>query len=409
MEVRPGMSRQERVGWEAQARVATLVGQANVLAASVVDVIVEVLDAEAWGDGSLRSPEHWVAWRTGFSAARAARLVQIARRVQDLPECVALFRQGRLTEDAMGLIARKAPADRDGELADLASSLLHSQLSRILRHLPDQAPSERPEPERQVRGGFRPDGWWEGQQLLPPDEGALVQKALDGARNELFRERSADATPDVNGPVTWADAFVRVAEHALDALDPSSRRGEARGERAQVLIHLNGRSDGDGQARIHLGPQIPDTLRRYLCCDAKVRAVIEDDAGRLLGISPLEPTVNPRVRTVIEHRDQGCRYPGCGQRRWVHVHHIKHREDGGATVPANLCCLCPRHHRLHHQGAFDITGDPESPTGLRFTDRWGTEIGPPHYGPVAPPHFGTQPTFTPPTGEPLTARWFTWN
>jgi hypothetical protein len=176
-----------------------------------------------------------------------------------------------------------------------------------------------------------------------------------------------------------------------------------------VLIHLNGRSDGDGQARIHLGPQIPDTLRRYLCCDAKVRAVIEDDAGRLLGISPLEPTVNPRVRTVIEHRDQGCRYPGCGQRRWVQVHHIKHREDGGATVPANLCCLCPRHHRLHHQGAFDITGDPESPTGLRFTDRWGTEIGPPHYGPVAPPHFGTQPTFTPPTGEPLTARWFTWN
>ena len=38
-----------------------------------------------------------------------------ARRVHDLPACVALFRQGRLTEDAMGLIVPKAPGSRDGD------------------------------------------------------------------------------------------------------------------------------------------------------------------------------------------------------------------------------------------------------------------------------------------------------
>ncbi|MEX2294615.1 MAG: DUF222 domain-containing protein, partial [Acidimicrobiales bacterium] len=406
----PSMSRQERVSAKAEARLATLMGQINCLTSEMVDVIAEVLDADAWAPGGgVRSPQHWVAWRTGLSPARAAALVSMARRRGDLPKCEALFAAGSLTEDAMKVIAAKAPVERDDELADLAPMLLHTQLGRVLAHLPDQAPKPtvpKPEPERSVTFGFRPDGWWEGHQLLPPDEGALAQRALESSRNELFHDSAADAHPSVRGPVTWADAYVHLCEVGLDALDPATRRGEARGERAQVIVHLDGRSDGDGSARIHLGPLLPDQLRRYLCCDAKVRAVIEGRDGAVLGISPLEATVNPRLRLVIEQRDQGCRYPGCTQRRWVQVHHLIHREDGGLTVAVNVVCLCGYHHRLHHQGAFSITGDPSSPGGLTFTDHWGHNIGPPHYGPVAPPHFEAQPTYTAPLGERLESRWF---
>lgn len=224
----PGLSRQERVGREAEERAASLMGRMNADAARLVEVIVEVLDAEAWGaGGGLRSPEHWVCWRTGVSPARAKGLVGIARRVDELPLCVALFTKGSLTEDAMALIAAKAPAGRDGELAELAPMLLHSQLRRILAHLPDQEPKPpTPEPEREVRFGFREDGWWEGHQVLPPDEGALAQRALESARDELFHERAGDADAVVRGRVSWADAFVRVCEHALDGLDPASRRGQ---------------------------------------------------------------------------------------------------------------------------------------------------------------------------------------
>jgi hypothetical protein len=93
----------------------------------------------------------------------------------------------------------------------------------------------------------------------------------------------------------------------------------------------------------------------------------------------------------------------------VQVHHIVHREDGGLTITRNLCSLCPFHHRLHHRGAFTIDGDPEQPDGLRFTDHWGHDIGPPTYGPVAPPRYGAQPDFAPPLGERLESRWFSWN
>jgi hypothetical protein len=409
--VMPSMGPRERFEWDAEARAIELAGQANVVAAQLVDLLVEVLREEAWGgSGTLRSPEHWLCWRTGMAAGRAQKLVQIARRADELPACIALFRAGGLSEDAMALIARKAPAQRDGELADLAPLMLHAQLERVLRHLPEQERRTTPkiEPERGASGRFRQDGWWEGRQLLPPDEGAVAQKALESARSEVFAERHTDADPAVRGPVTWADGFVRLCEHALDGLDPDVQRGQPRGERAQVLVHLDARSDGEGHAAIHLGPQLPDALRRYLCCDAKVRAVIEGVDGALLGISPLAPTVSPRLRRVIEQRDQGCRYPGCSQRRWVQIHHLIHREDGGATVSINLCALCPYHHRLHHLGAFQISGNPELPAGLRFSDRWGHEIGPPHFGPVAPP-VGTNAHFTPPTGERLEARWFGWN
>src|SRR3546814_2427316 len=88
------MSRQERVGRESQDRVSALVGQSNVLAAQLVDVVVEVLDAEAWGGGEgLRSPEHWLSWRAGLSASRARGIVPIARRVAELPRCVGLDRK----------------------------------------------------------------------------------------------------------------------------------------------------------------------------------------------------------------------------------------------------------------------------------------------------------------------------
>src|SRR3546814_12922349 len=89
----------------------------------------------------------------------------------------------------MALIAAKAPGGRDGELADLAPKLLNSQLRRILAHLPENKPGEKPAPQRQDRFGYRPDGWWASHTLLPPDEGAIAQKARESARDELFSER----------------------------------------------------------------------------------------------------------------------------------------------------------------------------------------------------------------------------
>jgi hypothetical protein len=60
-------------------------GVINAHVAELVDVITGVLDDESWSVSGIRSPEHWVAWQCGVSRARAAQLVCMARRVNELP------------------------------------------------------------------------------------------------------------------------------------------------------------------------------------------------------------------------------------------------------------------------------------------------------------------------------------
>ena len=38
----------------------------------------------------------------------------------------------------------------------------------------------------------------------------------------------------------------------------------------------------------------------------------------------------------------------CGQKRWLHVHHIKPVSEGGTDTTENLITLCSSHHRIWH-------------------------------------------------------------
>ena len=82
-------------------------------------------------------------------------------------------------------------------------------------------------------------------------------------------------------------------------------------------------------------------------------------------------------KPYVEHRDGGCVLPGCNQQRWLHIHHIRHWENGGPTESPNLCALCPMHHRLLHAGLVTIDGDPSVPFGLMVRDRLGRVLRPP--------------------------------
>jgi hypothetical protein len=161
------------------------------------------------------------------------------------------------------------------------------------------------------------------------------------------------------------------------------------------------------RANIHLGDPLPDTLRRYLLCDADVRAMIESDEV-LAEISSKLRIVDDKMRVFIEQRDGGCRVPGCPQTRWLQIHHIWHWEDGGPTAPSNLCALCPMHHRLHHLGLLEIRGSPNHPAGLRFFDHKGREIGASPLSPRTGPVSSHARPYVHPPGEHVDWHWFEW-
>ena len=56
-------------------------------------------------------------------------------------------------------------------------------------------------------------------------------------------------------------------------------------------------------------------------------------------------------------------------------HHVRHWAEGGETSLDNLVLLCPTHHRLVHEGGFDVRRLDDG--AFQFTNRYGVAIRPP--------------------------------
>ena len=196
--------------------------------------------------------------------------------------------------------------------------------------------------------------------------------------------------------MSWADALVAMADRALGGSPRAAR------DRHLVVMHLR-----EGHAHLHLGPGLPDALRRYLACDAWVRPVLSrhgvaTSVGRALRIVPT------RTRLVVEERDRGCRVPGCGRHRRLEIHHVVPWSEGGPADTANLVALCPYHHRLYHRGLLGIAGNADDPGGLVFTDSQGRRLTGSGQ-PAPPPQLALGGNWTPPAGDRLDPRWVHFN
>ncbi|RYZ04058.1 MAG: HNH endonuclease [Myxococcales bacterium] len=112
-----------------------------------------------------------------------------------------------------------------------------------------------------------------------------------------------------------------------------------------------------------------------------VAAMAGCDAQRLpnahVGAAPSPPSaratqdVPPAVRRAVLRRDRHrCSVPGCSHARFVDIHHIRAKSDGGDHHPRNLLTLCGAHHRAIHEGTLMVT---ENERGLVFSHADGTQ------------------------------------
>jgi Holliday junction resolvasome RuvABC DNA-binding subunit len=76
---------------------------------------------------------------------------------------------------------------------------------------------------------------------------------------------------------------------------------------------------------------------------------------------------------VLRRDHQRCTVPGCRNARFLDVHHIKLRSEGGGNEADNLITLCGVHHRAAHRGELVVTGSVS--TGVRFRHADGSDYG----------------------------------
>jgi len=382
------------------AELAELTGQRNAIDGRIVEIVAEVDRDELWGNTGARSVAALVAWKTGCSAPNATSIATVAHRLAEFPHCAQGMREGRLSLDQVGVIAKSAGEGSDEHYAALASVATVSQLRTAIKLEPRPDRDRQPEPQRSItKHSDEEFSYWRIK--LPHLEAAKFDAALASHRDALIaqwkhdhgdRDDAADHMPPLPDTV---DAFLRLVEMGWDA--DATRRPH--GHHTTVVVHV----DVDKRAAsYHLGPLLTDADRQYLTCDATCEVWFERD-GQVIGAGRATRVINRRLRRALEHRDHTCVVPGCGATRGLHAHHITHWEDGGPTELANLCLLCPYHHRLHHRGGITVAGRADD---LQITDSDGralTAAALAHPPTTSPPAVGPCPG---PTGERADWWWY---
>ncbi len=155
----------------------------------------------------------------------------------------------------------------------------------------------------------------------------------------------------------------------------------SRADRFQVVLHVDAEAladsetlvDGSVDGSVAYESELEDGVRvsaetsRRLACDASRVVMTHGTDGSVLDVGRKTRTVPPAIRRALDHRDRGCRFPGCGL-RFCDAHHIEHWADGGETRLDNLVLLCRLHHRAVHEEGFGVAFTDDGRVHFRWPD-----------------------------------------
>ena len=405
--------------------IARLAAHLHAATYQLLVMVREFDERGGWGGGFL-SCAHWLSWRTGIGPGPAREKVRVAKALASLPQISAAMARGEMSYSKVRALTRVASPENELDLLGVAMHATAAHIEKLVRawRYVDRL-EEAQEEERRHQSRFLglvpdDDGTYVLRGRLDPEVGALLEKALEWASEALYREPAGEgaATNEEAEPTfeqRRADALGLLAERAM-ATGEFEERGEpgelgepgenrsvrepgrtqGRAHRFQVVMHVGGSAlspgpvDGDtARSTVHDAPGptpghavlagsgigVPAETSRRLACDSTTVLMTHDQEGRVLDVGRKRRTVPPSIRRALDHRDKGCRFPGCGC-RYTDAHHITHWADGGETKLDNLVLLCRRHHRaVHEEGVrFEMTeggaetGTEGSPEGdqVRF-------------------------------------------
>jgi len=357
--------------------IAELSAHLEAATARLLDLIRE-FDARGGWNAGFRSCAAWLSWRVGLDLGAAREKVRVARALGPLPRLARALAGGELSYSKVRALTRVATPETEERLLAVGRAGTAEHVERLVRgwRRVDRA-AEAQEAGRQH--GTRAlhvyqddDGMVRVSGRLAPEVGALLLRALDAARDALrTRRRADDQTHDTETfsedvptlAQQQADALALLAETALHhGLDPG-----APGERYEVVVHVDAAvladADQPGQSVLEDGARVSAETSQRLACDASRVVMRHDEDGRPLEIGARTRTIPPALRRALEHRDRGCRFPGCGV-RFTQGHHVRHWAQGGPTTLSNLVLLCRRHHRAVHEEGYLV--DRLADGSLRF-------------------------------------------
>jgi len=384
--------------------IATLAAHIHAATQRFLALIAEFDRRRGWELDGNRSCAHWLSYRTGIDLGACREKVRTALALDALPETRAAMARGELSFSAVRALSRVATPENEDDLLALATGCTIAQLEHMVRGWKRFSRLEEVDAEeaRHERRSFSihpdDDGMYVVKGVLPAEVGALLMRAVEAASDALYRAHPTGVEPSEAqrrkaAAQRRADAVGLLAERALAAgfgsaegTDDTTPISGTGAERYQVVLHVDADtlSAGGEAGRSHLedGTRVSAEVSRRRSCDAARVTMTHAPDGSILNVGRRTRTIPPALRRALDFRDRGCRFPGCGL-RFADGHHVQHWADGGETSLGNCLLLCRHHHRLLHEGGWQVTwwgeGQPaffDPRGGTHFEGRWTPPVLP---------------------------------
>lgn len=350
---------------------------------SVVDslnaTLCRVLDrARRRGDhlNAGQSACSWVAARCRMSKTTASDRLCVGKELDELPEISNALTRGNIGYQSAAVICHLSEQLADKrELIDEAQWISFARKFSIkeLRYLSHEARirwdpegCERADEENfelrsldiseTLHGMYRIDGW------LDPAGGAAFKAAIESLSRPL-------------GPDDRRSSRQRRADAAVELVSVRNRLP------VQIAVHttMEGLRGELGAAAAHLQSGVPissKTVQR-LGCDGALHRVLKADS-MVIDVGRAKRTAQPAQWRALKARHATCAGPGCDRPiSMTQAHHVDFWSHGGKTNHRKMVPLCYYHHRLVHEGGWQVVlaGErvefipPERPILTRR--RWG--------------------------------------
>lgn len=365
---------------ELEREICELAGHIAVAECRWLLLVAEFDSRGGWAEWGVKSCAHWLSWRCGVALGVAREKLRVAHRLEELPMVREAFARGELSYCKVRALTRAATPQTEAGLLEIARHATGAQLEKLIRCYSSALSATLDAAQRQQELRYLHWSWTEDGSLriearLPADDGALVLNALNAM---------ADA-PDIGEDYVPAPAAACQADALVALAKRAGVDGGSSTPTPELVVHVDAATLASDEvverSELADGPTLPAETVRRLGCDASVVRIVERD-GQPLTVGRRTRTIPPALRRALRSRDDGCRFPGCAHRRFMHAHHIQHWARGGPTTLENLVQLCSYHHRLVHEGGFAV--ERSGSGGVCFRRPDGRAIAPaPGLGPVA--------------------------
>ena len=345
--------------------IVTLAANINASTYQLLVLVREFDERAGWLKWGFENCTQWLHWRCDLSPSAAREKVRVAHALKALPEVSAAFEKGALSYSKVRALTRVATPANEAALVEFALPTTAARVEERCQQMRNTSPdsvevANRAHAQRSLRAfRDRARGTMTLSVELPIEAGELICQALDKAV-----VNAGETGPEFEA-LGWtaqqADALVTLARSYLGGgCGGSASTADA----YQVVIHVDGAALEGGEGRSDL----PLESVKRLSCDGSVVALVDGVDGQALRVGRKQRTVSGALRRALRARDRGCVFPGCGHTHFVDGHHVCHWADGGETSLENTILLCSRHHRLVHEGGYEIRKDHQGRWYFRRPD-----------------------------------------